>query len=276
MTDPTRSPFPGMDPYLEEAWPDVHHGLCTYARDALRALLPPGLIARLDERTIIEGAFDRERVVVPDVRVIQSGRPRQQPPQAGGVAMLELEEPLVIQYGDEPVTEGFIRVIDTRNGGRVVTVIEFASPANKGSGRAMYQQKQGELLAGRVSLVEVDLIRSGKWNLRVPYEKVPPECRTPYHVCVTRGSQPNQSELYSITLRRRLPPIRIPLRETDADVRLDLQSLIDLVYLNGSYGFDINYAKPPAPPLDPDEAAWALEVIRARFGTDPAGAIRAT
>lgn len=258
MTDPTRSPFPGMDPYLEEAWPDVHHRLCTYACDALRTMLPPGLIARLDERTIIEGAFDADRVVVPGVRAMQFGRSGQGP--RGSTATLEIDEPLIIKYGDEPVTEGLIRVIDTRNGSRVITVIEFASPANKG-GRELYRQKQDELIAGGVSLVEVDLIRSGKWNLRVPYAEVPPECRTPYHACVTRGWQPDRSELYSIPLRHRLPAIAIPLRPTDADVRLDLQSLIDLVYVNGSYGYDVDYAKPPDPPLDPRDDVWARGVI---------------
>ena len=30
------SPFPGMDPYLEQFWGDVHHALITYARDQLQ------------------------------------------------------------------------------------------------------------------------------------------------------------------------------------------------------------------------------------------------
>ena len=34
-----RSPFPGMDPYLEQFWGDVHHRLITYASEtALRNL----------------------------------------------------------------------------------------------------------------------------------------------------------------------------------------------------------------------------------------------
>lgn len=263
MADRSRSPFLGMDPYLEQSWPDVHHALCTYARDALRAALPPGLIARLDERTIIEGEFDDDRIIVPHVRVIQHGRPGQRP-SAGLSATAVLAEPIVVEVRDEPVTEGFVQVIDTRDGSRVITVIEFASPANKGGaeGRQQYRKKQQELKDGGVSLIEVDLLRSGRWNSRVPRDNLPAARRTPYHVCVSRGWHRMTLEFYPITLRKRLPAIKVPLRRTDADVRLDLQALIDQVYLNGSYGYDVDYARPPVPPLEPADEAWAREILR--------------
>ena len=42
------SPFPGMDPYLEEPrrWPDVHQSLITYIRDALQPAVRPRYFAR--------------------------------------------------------------------------------------------------------------------------------------------------------------------------------------------------------------------------------------
>ena len=40
---------------------------------------------------------------------------------------------------------------------------------------------------------------------------------------------------------------------------LDLPELIDLVYSRGRYD-DIDYSRPPEPPLDPSDAAWAEEV----------------
>ncbi|MBW3600284.1 MAG: DUF4058 family protein [Planctomycetes bacterium] len=43
------SPFPGMDPYLEAFWGDVHASLVTYARDQLRVQLSPDLKARAVE-----------------------------------------------------------------------------------------------------------------------------------------------------------------------------------------------------------------------------------
>jgi hypothetical protein len=53
----------------------------------------------------------------------------------------------------------------------------------------------------------------------------------------------------------------VPLRQTDADVPLDLQTLIAQVYRHGRYD-DIDYTVPPVPPLDPDDAAWANELLR--------------
>jgi hypothetical protein len=44
------SPFPGMDPYLEAHWRDVHARLIIYASDALQGLLPGSLRARVEER----------------------------------------------------------------------------------------------------------------------------------------------------------------------------------------------------------------------------------
>jgi hypothetical protein len=59
-----------------------------------------------------------------------------------------------------------------------------------------------------------------------------------------------------------LPVIRIPLRQTDADVPLDLQALIDQCYRNGDYEDDLNYQTDPYPPLDPDDARWADALLR--------------
>ncbi len=54
----------------------------------------------------------------------------------------------------------------------------------------------------------------------------------------------------------------MPLRESDADVLLDLQSLITQVYRHGRYD-DIDYTIPPVPPLDAADAAWAEELLQA-------------
>ena len=44
-----KSPFPGMDPYMEKHWHEVHHRLITYASDLLQEQLPPQLRARVEE-----------------------------------------------------------------------------------------------------------------------------------------------------------------------------------------------------------------------------------
>ena len=41
-----RSPFPGMDPYLEQFWGDVHHTMINRSRAAIQKQLPADLVAR--------------------------------------------------------------------------------------------------------------------------------------------------------------------------------------------------------------------------------------
>jgi hypothetical protein len=53
-----KNPFPGMNPWLEEFWRDVHASLLVYACDLLNTELPPGLHARVDER---KGGMGRMR-----------------------------------------------------------------------------------------------------------------------------------------------------------------------------------------------------------------------
>ena len=60
------SPFPGMDPYLEEParWPDVHQRLITYIADALQPQIRPRYHARMGERVYI---LQPPQTMYPDV-----------------------------------------------------------------------------------------------------------------------------------------------------------------------------------------------------------------
>lgn len=221
-----KSPFPGMDPYLEQSWRDVHHRIITYAQGRLNDSLPRDLRARVAERLFVEA-------------------------EESGIY-------------DEPASQGFIEITDGGSGNRLVTVLEFLSPPNKlpGPGQDQYLRKQRELLDGRINLVEIDLVRTGHHVLAVPSHLVPPSHRTPYRVCVRRGSGRPRAELYRVPLRERLPAIKVPLRESDADVVLDLQALIDLCYHHGRYD-DIDYKADPVPALEGEDAAWADGLLRA-------------
>src|SRR5436190_3743033 len=99
------SPFPGMDPYLEAHWRDVHASLVIYARDALQGVLPGSLRARVEESVLLEtpqGLADHP--LFPDVRVVEY-RPEvkqgltARPPAGVGVA-----EPLLVDTERESVT----------------------------------------------------------------------------------------------------------------------------------------------------------------------------
>jgi hypothetical protein len=83
-----------MDPYLEQFWGDVHHTMITYARAALQRELPNDLVARVDERVFVEPSEGEGRNIVPEVRVVERGRPQERIFTTGnGVAVAE---PLVI------------------------------------------------------------------------------------------------------------------------------------------------------------------------------------
>jgi Protein of unknown function (DUF4058) len=267
------SPFPGMDPYLEQFWGDVHQSLIIYARDLLQGVLPEDLRARVQERVFVESPGGQERTMYPDIRVIERGSRRGAgPASTGGIA---IAEPLRIRLPDESVTQGYIEIIDLSTGRRIVTVIEVLSPSNKlpGPGQKLYEKKQQECQAGAVNLVEIDLLRSGPWVLSVPEFLVPASYRTPYRVCVYRAAGDGLGEIYRVPLRERLPIIKIPLRESDDDAPLDLQALIDQCYRNGGYDEDIDYQAEPDPPLSASDARWARAVLRrqGKRGTRAAG-----
>jgi hypothetical protein len=252
-----------MDPFLEQYWGDVHLSMITYAREAIQPELPGGLVARIGERVLVELDEAYVRDIVPDVRVVEYGR-REEPGLrlSNGVAVAE---PLVVHLAqDEPVRQGFIEIIDIKSGRRVVTVIEVLSPSNKlaGPGREQYLKKQEELRAGGVSLVEIDLLRTGSRVLSVPFRRLPESHRTPYAACVRRGWRSFEAEFYRIPLRERLPAIAIPLRRDDRDIPLDLQAVLDRCYEVACYGDVIDYHEEPDPPLPPDDARWADPLLR--------------
>jgi len=254
------SPFPGMDPYLEEFWRDVHARLIIYASDQLQSRLPDDLRARVEERVVVEPLAGESRSVYPDVRVVERGR-------GEGVATasgISTAQPLILNLASEPKTETYIEIIDIGTGKRVVTVLEILSLSNKlpGESRDQYLRKLAELRASGVSLVEIDLLRTGQRGLSVPYDHIPVTYRTPYQVYVRRAWRPRSAEVYRVPFRERLPVIAVPLRETDADVALDLQPLVDQCYRNGGYDDDVDYSRAPHPPLEAEDDRWADQLLR--------------
>ena len=258
------SPFPGMDPYLEQFWGDIHARLVTYACDQIQGRLPRDLRARMQERLFVALPDDTGRDIIPDVRVVE----RFGPGSGGGVAVAEPEvsvaqaaEPL-LYLRDDPETETFIEIVEPKAGDRLVTVIEILSPSNKhGKGRDKYDQKRRELDSARISLVEIDLLRDGVRELGDAHLRLTPKGHATYQACVHRGWGGIKYEIYPMPIRERLPAIRIPLRPSDRDVVLDLQALIDQCYANGRYE-QTNYAIALDPPLDAEDVAWAEGVLK--------------
>ena len=254
------SPFPGMDPYLEQHWGDVHSSLVIYARNQLQKVLPKDLRARVEERVVVTG-LGRPRSFFPDVRVIETERTARRP--LSGAADVAVAEPVIIELPDEPETQTFVEIRQAAPDSRVVTVLEVLSPSNKrpGDAQEQYLRKQLELLQAGVSLVEIDLLRAGDWIVAVPVDALQPKLRTLYHVVVRRGWRPLQVDYYPISMAERLPTIKVPLRPSDRDVPLGLQAMIERCYEDSGYD-DIDYAEELRPPLPPATARWAAQLLR--------------
>lgn len=82
-------------------------------------------------------------------------------------------------------------------------------------------------------------------------------------MCVWRAGDPTAYETYGFSLRESLGRLLIPLRSTDEDAVLDLQPLVDAVYINGRFD-DIDYTAPLEPPLSTDDQAWLAERLQSR------------
>jgi len=254
------SPFPGMDPYLEQHWRDVHSRLITIASAALNSVLPREPVARVEERVVVDSAaYAQPRAIFPDLRVYQD---REGTPGGGDESAAAVAEPIVLELEMEEETETYITILNS-SGGQLITVIEFLSPRNKvpGDARDQYRRKRDELAAARVNLVEVDLVREGRWRELLLPLIAPGWVQTPYRVVIRRFHPKLRAELYPISLRHRLPRIPIPLWAEDRDVVLDLNPLIEQAYREGRYD-RTDYSVPSQPPLEGEDAAWADELLR--------------
>jgi len=80
-----RSPFPGMDPYLEspEFWPDFHSTFINCWREAIAEVLPDGYEARIDERVSL---VDLEEIRETYIKILHG-------PDRSLVSVLELLSP---------------------------------------------------------------------------------------------------------------------------------------------------------------------------------------
>jgi len=268
------SPFPGMDPYLENSdlWPDVHLGLITTVQEQLnRRLRPLRYVARVQLRTFTFEPDDpaSDLYVIPDARVMERHRRALEPASAsagiGGV-------PTIVQTPAEPIDltglvprmarDRYLEIRDPANR-RVITVIEILSPSNKvagSAGRRAFEEKRAEVGDSDASWLEIDLLRRGTPTINFP--TVP---RSAYRAYADRTSPDGRRQLaWPIALRRRLPVLPVPLRPGEADVALDLQAVLDTAYERAGYDLDVDYARPPAAPLDADDAAWADALLRGR------------
>ena len=252
------SPFPGMNPFLEQddAWHDFHEQFCMECRALLIPQIEPAYIAKLDEHIYIHelSAEERQFLGRGDVTVgISNSTVAMAAPTAAAAApaygrilpSVDIERETRIEIRDRRTRE-------------LVTVIEVLSPANKqpGSDRRQYLNKRQALMASPVHLVEIDLLRGGP---RLPVEDLPP---CDYYAVVSRAEERPRVAIWPFQMRDPLPCIPIPLRSPDPDSKLDLQEALNRAYDTGGYRSYI-YSGQPGPALSPEDNAWADKLLRA-------------
>lgn len=262
------NPFTGMNPYLEHSWGDVHTSLIIAIKNLLNEKLPSDMMVRAEEGITLESEEDewdddspsRFRVDLGISEDWKQGLPPVWRPE--GTENVPLAEPLVIERVDEPETQRWLEIRES--GGRLVTIIEVLSPANKGSKHAAYLERRRRFQAAAVNVVEIDLLRGGGHAVAAPdYSCRWPDRTAPdYLVCVWRAVRPSKFEVYRWRLRERLPCFRVPLRPADPDVALDLQPVIDMIHRTGRY-YMLDHRRALTPALSGADAAWVEERLKA-------------
>ena len=260
-----KSPFPGMDPYLQRRWGDVHTSLCVGIRAALQPLLPQGLRARAQEDVLLESLDNDDlRNYEPDITIVESEL-ADDSASPGPVAVAT--RAIAVRHLRKPRRRRWVEILDTSDSNRVVTAIEILSPGNKASGRLnqSYREKLKQLLEAGTNFVEIDLLRSSRKRLDIPESEIPDELLAAYYTCVCRANDPELWMVYPMPLRETLPAVPIPCRQTDDDVSLALQPIIDRIYLEGGHD-DRDYSKPPDPPFPAADADWAAGLVASLKG----------
>ena len=291
------SPFPGMNPLFEAPgrWPSFHAQLAVQIAQAVAPLIGPRYFAapqpavQIEELAPEEYDADAHDDVEPsrtnnevDTAVglsfaspQESVRgPATSEEDGGGTAVLAppavvttpapsqarlrvrrlfRSKRYFVNIHDEPEDTGDLL-------GPIVTVIEILSPANKRKGKARqrYLSKRERVVQAGVSFVELDLLRAGR---RTPLQGRP---LSDYSVSICRHGDADHVAVWPVALRGGLPTIPIPLSPPDADVPLDLKSVVDAIYDAGFYAQRLERPSSVAgirPKLSPADAAWARGVL---------------
>ena len=254
-----RSPFPGMDPYLEHPslWPDVHNRLIAAIADDLGSLVAPNYYITLERRTYILNPDDLVFIGRPDLSVLPSTsfeaeRQQTMPLAAAGVVEVTLSMP-------DEVGESYLEVHEVVTG-QVVTVMELLSPANKvyPKGREEYEQKRYEITRSRTNLVEIDLLRAGK-----PLPVQGRHIESDYRILVSRAATRPRAHLYPFSLRDAIPNFTLPLLPDDEEPPVELGRILHALYERARYDLSLDYTQPPVPPLREDDVAWTRELVDA-------------
>lgn len=263
-----KSPFPGMDPFLEspDEFPDFHDSFIIHLKETLQVQLPPPYFAKTGRRVWVEAS---ERPIEPDVGTYRRGNGPPSPAAPGATATLTPARTVIVEVMHDEEREPFVEIYRKEGGGaRLVCSLEVLSPSNKTPGEAaqgLYLQKQLEVLASQVHLVEIDLLRGGRHTTAVPLHSMLAKTGPlDYHVCVHRWDRFKEYVIYPILLNQPLPAITVPLLGSD-QVSVNLQEVFQLTYNLGGYDRSLDYRLESLKlPLRAELIPWVQEVLKQR------------
>ncbi len=252
------SPFPGMDPYLESPpfWGDLHGTMISVIKADLNQRLPANYSAWSDIYIWLHEPDAETRRGKPDDFITSKNAGASNEGRTVLTAPTTSLLPAVRRRGNR-----YLKIKEAGSD-RVVTVIEFLSPANKAPGddRDAFLAKRNEYLATGTNVVEIDLLRAGQ---RMPMGKPKPP-RADYYVLVCQAVEFPRIGVWPFSVRDPLPDIPVPLDPEDGFIQLSLKSCFDLAYDQGSYRREVNYARPPRSGLQGQDAAWAAQIAKAQ------------
>lgn len=247
-----KSPFPGMDPYLEgHLFPDVHNSLAYLISVQLTPRLADAYVVHLNNYTVEDTAPEEDiGIMYPDVEVFRKANQVRESAASYGVRTT----PETIVLPDIKPIEIKIPVVEIRDrkNNKLITAIEILSPVNKRKpGLQPYREKRERLHYAGVHLIEIDLLRRGERPLAHPYL---PKCH--YMVDLLRAGV-GKTQIWAVNIQDTLPVIPVPLKQPDDDTFLDLGAALKEMYLQRAFEKSINYNElPPPPAFTPEELDW--------------------
>ncbi|ESA32283.1 hypothetical protein N836_27220 [Leptolyngbya sp. Heron Island J] len=258
------SPFPGMDPYLEQPtfWSSFHSRLIVALADTLAPQLRPHYFIEVETRTYNDTSDGELLVGIPDAVVLAGIAPSHSkttdststPTTAGQFQPQIVTLPMPVE-----IKERYLEVREVGSNA-VIAVIEVLSPKNKrkGKGRRVYEEKRQTILSSASHLIEIDLLR-GESPMPMQGAVQPAH----YRILVSRAEQRPQAKLYAATIREPLPEFPVPLKADTESVLVNLQAILAGVYERASYDLRIDYSQPLPPPSfsDPDKD-WIAALIK--------------
>ena len=255
------SPFPGMNPYLENPahWSSIHHRLIVAIANDLAPKLNPNYFVAIEVRMYETAGEESTLVGIPDNLVVKGDETANLSDDSSVAVASPPAQPITITVPiPEIIKQGYLEVKDIGSG-EVVTTLEILSPINKraGSGRDKYEAKRLKILGSRTNLVEIDLLRQGRALVTLNNG-----FKSNYRILVSPSKRRPKADLYAFNVPDKIPNFLLPLRDGDTEPIIDLKAILDRIYDEGFYSRIIDYRQEPIPALSKNDAVLVDNLLR--------------